>query len=356
MKKKSKIFLIVLVVILLVGGGVLYYSKTNEKRELKKEEQEVERKEKEAALEKERNDQIKKYQDEMAALNTELASLKAKSNQEFMAHGFSEEYYIIQNDISAKEDRVRELSSEIFKLKNKQIVVEDDQDDDKSSGLSTFTIVMLGLAGFMIVFVVGSIIFAIRSITRANNLSYSEYKDVDDSVLSEIDIKNAKVLKKELYERFLKVLMAFGEADYKSIKKLCSTNLAKNYIDEAELLKKYNQKNVIKDIENVESKIVKAQRNSQRLTVTLVLKIKLYDYVVDSSNKVVSGLDKKKQTQAFKLIFVKDNINTNGIKKCPNCGANIEDLTSTKCVYCGSILDDKNYDWHLVSKVVIDKD
>ena len=67
-----------------------------------------------------------------------------------------------------------------------------------------------------------------------------------------------------------------------------------------------------------------------------------------------SGDKMEKIEQAFKLVFVKDNVNVKVKGKCPNCGATMKDLTATECEYCGTVIDDKKYDWYLVSKVLID--
>ena len=54
-------------------------------------------------------------QAEIDSLNSELATLKAKEDQEFQSNGFSEEYYRLDNEIETKQSKVSDLETEIWK-------------------------------------------------------------------------------------------------------------------------------------------------------------------------------------------------------------------------------------------------
>jgi len=54
-------------------------------------------------------------QSEIDSLNSELATLKAKKNQEFTSNGFSEEYYRLDNEIKTKQSKITELETEKWK-------------------------------------------------------------------------------------------------------------------------------------------------------------------------------------------------------------------------------------------------
>ena len=58
---------------------------------------------------------IQKQKDE---INSELASLKTKQNQEFISNGLSEEYYRLSNEILQKEDQLSDLDSQIWKIES----------------------------------------------------------------------------------------------------------------------------------------------------------------------------------------------------------------------------------------------
>ena len=49
------------------------------------------------------------------------------------------------------------------------------------------------------------------------------------------------------------------------------------------------------------------------------------------------------------MIFVA-NLSNKKVKKCPNCGAELEDTASQKCEYCGSIIASVSDKWVLSKK------
>ena len=55
-------------------------------------------------------------QTEIDSLNSELASLKAKKNQEFHSNGFSEEYYRLDNEIKTLQSKVTNSKNEIWDI------------------------------------------------------------------------------------------------------------------------------------------------------------------------------------------------------------------------------------------------
>lgn len=91
----AKIILITGLVIglgLIIGGIFVISNKSNENIE--------------TVTKVETKEEIRKQIDD---LENELASLKATKNNEFHANGFSEEYYKLENQIEAKQDKIWEL-------------------------------------------------------------------------------------------------------------------------------------------------------------------------------------------------------------------------------------------------------
>ena len=213
----------------------------------------------------------------------------------------------------------------------------------------------LGSLGLVATFISAGCSLLVKKVSSEK--SYSEHNEIDEGVLSEIDVNEGMLIKKELFEKTKQLLLASSKDDKDTIRKLCTKNMAKNYIDEIEILKKHHQKLVIKDIENVDSKIVDVDKDQYNTVIVLVQKVKMYDYTKDvTTNEIIDGNDKKKQEKAFKLVFVKDFGKGHNVKKCPNCGANIKDASKVACDYCGTLFDDSNYDWYLASKVIISED
>ena len=377
MKKAMKIVkrVLILVVGLLISAGLIFYSvnKMDEyekflkedkiKFEETKEDEKKKHNENIASIEK----QIETMETEIQTIEQEITVLQRQQTEEFMnSRGFSERYYALadqmtakRNEQSSKRDEIIKKKKEITELESTIWEIDNDFGDydykkPELEGVSPYTTLGLGVLIGIITLIVSFITFLVGKI--AGSSSYSEYSEINDNILSAADITNSSLLKKELYERVEKLLIASSKEDYDQVRSLCTKNMAKSYTDEMDLLKKHKQKRVIKDIENLGTKIINARKNSNNTTVTIVQKVKLYDYTTDSNNKVISGKKDKKQVQAFKLVFVKDQLKNSFVRKCFNCGAVIKDSSSVKCEYCGTLFDNANYDWYLVSKVVISED
>lgn len=375
-RKKNNKPLIILVVGLLVFGsllGVGFYKLSEHKKFLVEDKKEFEKKiveEKISCNEKiaQAKKDIEKYELDIEKIDREVTLLQRQKTDEFMnSTGFSKKYYELEDKITAKrkeQTKIRsEISnkrSEITKLENTIWKIDNEWDSyryknpgfQKGNPLLFFS---LGSLGLVATFISAGCSLLVKKVSSEK--SYSEHNEIDEGVLSEIDVNEGMLIKKELFEKTKQLLLASSKDDKDTIRKLCTKNMAKSYIDEIELLKKHKQKLVIKDIENVDSKIVDVDKDQHNTVIVLVQKVKMYDYTKDvTTNEIIDGNDKKKQEKAFKLVFVKDFGKGHNVKKCPNCGANIKDASKVACDYCGTLFDDSNYDWYLASKVIISED
>lgn len=375
-RKKNNKPLIILVVGLLVFGsllGVGFYKLSEHKKFLVEDKKEFDKKiveEKISCNEKiaQAKKDIEKYELDIEKIDREVTLLQRQKTDEFMnSTGFSKKYYELEDKITAKrkeQTKIRsEISnkrSEITKLENTIWKIDNEWDSyryknpgfQKGNPLLFFS---LGSLGLVATFISAGCSLLVKKVSSEK--SYSEHNEIDEGVLSEIDVNEGMLIKKELFEKTKQLLLASSKDDKDTIRKLCTKNMAKSYIDEIELLKKHKQKLVIKDIENVDSKIVDVDKDQHNTVIVLVQKVKMYDYTKDvTTNEIIDGNDKKKQEKAFKLVFVKDFGKGHNVKKCPNCGANIKDASKVACDYCGTLFDDSNYDWYLASKVIISED
>ena len=375
-KKKNNKPLIILVVGLLLFGSLIgfsVYKLINHKNYVLEYKEEFE-KNKVAEKEKCEEDieslkkEIESIENEINTIDTELTSLQRQQTDEFMnSRGFSDKYYAFEDQMNAKRKEQAKKRTEIFE-KNKTIsdlkstIWEIDNDfgdyryeNPKIKGINPYVTLVLGIFGCFVTFIVAAFSKLFKTLT--SDKSYSEYTEIDESVLSSVDVNDGKLIKKEFYERLEKLLLASSKDNRDVIRKLCTKNMAKNYIDELDLLIKHKQKLVIKDVENIDSKIVEVRRGQHNIIIVVVQKIKLYECTKDTiTNEVILGDNKKKQVKAYKLVFVKDYLRNHMMKKCPNCNANIKDITKMSCDYCGTVFDNNNYDWYLESKVIINED
>ena len=141
--------------------------------------------------------------------------------------------------------------------------------------------------------------------------------------------ENRKILD-ECYEIFINVQNAWMNFDYDSLRKETTDNLYNTYYNQLQSLVLKGQKNVMSDFELVEYKLIKLSKKNSITTVKMELEVKFYDYIVDSSNKVVRGKKRKKVRMLYDLTYV---YNEEAIEECPNCNAKISKEDNI-CSYC----------------------
>ena len=375
--KKNNKPLLILIIGFLISGCLIGFSiyKMGEHKEFLIEDRAVFDKKIEEKV-KECNDDIaankKSIEDlkkEVEAIDREITLLQRQKSDVFMQdRGFSNRYYALEDQITAKRKEQTNKNNEI-RTKNQEITayertlweIENEWDDEYKYEFPGFKkgnpYIPLGLGIFGCVITLISAGFAKMAKSLSGNKSYSEYQEIDEGTLSKADINDGVLLKKELFSKLQSLLKASSIEDYDTIRKLCTKNMAKSYIDEVELLKKHKQKLVVSDVENKGTKIVSAHKTQRNTRVVLVQKIKAFNYTKDvTNNEVINGSDKNKSEQAFKLVFVKDYVAGHSVKQCPNCGASVKDATRVDCQYCGTVFDNSNYDWYLESKVIISEE
>lgn len=375
--KKNNRPLLILLIGLLISGCLIGFSiyKMGEHKEFLIEDRalfdkKIEDKTKECndgiAANKKAIEDLKK---EVEAIDREITLLQRQKTDVFMEdRGWSDRYYALEDQITAKRKEQTNKNNEI-RTKNQEITayertlweIENEWEDEykyKFPGFkkgNPYIPLGLGIFGCIITFVVAGISKLNKVVS--GNKSYSEYEEINEGTLSQADINDGVLLKKELFSKLQGLLKASCIDDYDTIRKLCTKNMAKSYIDEIELLKKHKQKLVISDVENKGSKIVSAHKTQRNTRVVLVQKIKAFNYTKDvTNNEIINGDDKNKSEQAFKLVFVKDYVTGHSVKQCPNCGASVKDATRVDCQYCGTVFDNSNYDWYLESKVIISEE
>ena len=141
--------------------------------------------------------------------------------------------------------------------------------------------------------------------------------------------ENRKILD-ECYEIFINVQNAWMNFDYDSLRKETTDNLYNTYYNQLQSLVLKGQKNVMSDFELVEYRLIKLSKKNSITTVKMELEVKFYDYIVDSSNKVVRGKKRKKVHMLYDLTYV---YNEEAIEECPNCNAKISKEENI-CSYC----------------------
>ena len=157
--------------------------------------------------------------------------------------------------------------------------------------------------------------------------------------------------KEKTYELYKEIQVAWMNFDNDSIRKCVTDELYNTYSAQLATLKVKNQKNIMKDFQLLDSKIIGMETKEKLVSLTIKMKIECYDYIVDKEEKTLRGNDKQKVIYEYAMTFnkgVSDKPN-----KCPNCNAPLDNVNSSKCPYCDSNIINEGYDWVLAKKQVL---
>ena len=157
--------------------------------------------------------------------------------------------------------------------------------------------------------------------------------------------------KEKAYELYKEIQVAWMNFDNDSIRKCVTDELYNTYSAQLATLKVKNQKNIMKDFQLLDSKIIGMETKEKLVSLTIKMKIECYDYIVDKEEKTLRGNDKQKVIYEYAMTFnkgVSDKPN-----KCPNCNAPLDQVNSSKCPYCDSNIINESYDWVLAKKQVL---
>ena len=175
----------------------------------------------------------------------------------------------------------------------------------------------------------------------------------------EFDIEEFKAFAKTT---FIKLQNAWTERDWEKVRVLESDKLFEQHKAQLQGYIDNNQINVIERIMVNEAHLYNFTQVQGKDTLTIDLKTRMADYIIDASTKKVIRGDKFKETyHIYRLTFVKtekakapegeetDKKDEKSTKttNCPNCGAPTEITSTGRCPYCHSVITTKEYDWVL---------
>ena len=205
----------------------------------------------------------------------------------------------------------------------------------RSRGFESDSIILMIISGLMLI---GSF----EEERLVNEMSYSpslefleqDYKIRDYMSKSSIPINpimKEKILKQS-YQIYLAVQEAWMNFDYETLRTLVTDELFNTYQMQLQTLELKGQKNIMSDFLLLDWKLLSVNEENSIRTISALMEVEFYDYIVDNKNKVLRGNKKKKVIMTYCLTFVDNEKSSN---KCPHCGAQLEE-GKTVCNYCGS--------------------
>lgn len=183
----------------------------------------------------------------------------------------------------------------------------------------------------------------------------NNYIDIDQSKINEIDPNiNIEEFKKKAFNIYKDIQEAWMNFDTDKIRELTTDEIYNMYSSQLETLKLKNQKNIMKNIEYVDAKIIDITSVNGVITINVYLRVKVLDYVKNvKTNKTVRGRDNARLDIEYNLTFIKSETDNKKIENCPNCGAPVDIVSSATCPYCDSKLVKTASDYVMSKKTCI---
>ena len=205
---------------------------------------------------------------------------------------------------------------------------DDDDDYGSYSGSS-------GSVAFLIIFMIVIAILIISANKAHSSLTsaYPQYQEMSEEQIHAIDPDmNIEEFKNNVYETFIQIQNAWTNFDFDTLRKLLTDELYNMYNSQLQILKAKKQKNIMDNFSLDDIKIINMVKKEDTISVQVYLQVRFYDYVIEEkTKKVVRGDKSRRVIVSYVLTFVKAI--EDKVKKCPNCGAEIEENTNT-CPYC----------------------
>lgn len=151
---------------------------------------------------------------------------------------------------------------------------------------------------------------------------------------------------------FIQLYLAMMKGNLEETKHFISKNVYEEFKSILDELNNKNERQIFGEINVKESKIFECIEKENSFILRVHLVSRYLDYVVDkTTGKKLRGNDTNRIEKNNILEFerIKDYKERTKIIKCANCGANLDINHSGKCIYCGQIYKQEDYDWVLIS-------
>lgn len=160
---------------------------------------------------------------------------------------------------------------------------------------------------------------------------------------------NIEKFKKQVFNIYKELQIAWMNFDYGKIKELISDEMYNMYTNQLETLKIKNQQNIMSDIELINCEITEYCKLNNKEIFKVYMSVNCHDYIINiKNNKVLRGKKHKKITLGYILTFER---NIEIVNHCPQCGSDVKNLT--ECKYCKSKIVNNNDKLKMTKKQIV---
>lgn len=191
-------------------------------------------------------------------------------------------------------------------------------------------------------------LYPMRNAKKSRPYDVAMSADEIKKVLKDFDYTSFKNL---VFEKYKTIQIAWMDFDYDTLRKNTTDELYNMYHSQLLALKVKRQKNIMKDFEYLNFRVVELEHNESEVSLKVFASISCIDYVEDENHRVVRGSDYQKVIYNYLMTFTKGTSSKEN--KCPNCNAPLENVQSSVCPYCDSTIISSNHDWVLSKKEMV---
>ncbi|MCI9434635.1 MAG: TIM44-like domain-containing protein [Bacilli bacterium] len=134
------------------------------------------------------------------------------------------------------------------------------------------------------------------------------------------------------------------------VKHFISNKVFNNFNERLNNLNNNNQIQMFDELNVKSTEIQNIEITNDNFIITVKLTSRYMDYVINKdTKKLISGNNSHRIEKTNILTFTKirDFKIQDSVRKCPSCSANMNVNNTGKCEYCGTIYNNKDYDWIL---------
>lgn len=165
-------------------------------------------------------------------------------------------------------------------------------------------------------------------------------------ITKEIKDFNEKEFLEDVYNIYVKIQEDWMNYNYNGLRENLTDELYNQYKMQLETLSEKKQKNIIKDIELLSSRIIDYKNSNGIKEIKVKMTVSLIDYI-EENGELIKGSNIKHIRQQYELTLIKKD---RKIETCPNCGQKLKQKSTEKCESCGSIISNINTKWVLSKK------
>lgn len=151
---------------------------------------------------------------------------------------------------------------------------------------------------------------------------------------------------------FVMLHIALMTNDLDRVKHFISDTVYNEFNGRLNNLNNHNQIQMFDELNVKSTEIQNIEITNDSFIITVKLVSRYMDYIIDAdSKKLISGNNNSRIEKTNILTFNKtrDFKIQDSVRKCPACGANMNVNSTGKCEYCGTIYNNKDYDWILTN-------